>query len=300
MDDIKKILAKKCSSFRENFPLSLITSFRTGGPARFFISPLDIKEVKTIVALCLEHNVPFLVIGSGTNILISDKGFDGVVISTKDINRITVDGDDIYCQPGVLLSTILKECIRNSLKGLEFLSGIPGTAGGAAISNAGLKEEWLSDRILRVDVFSLSDIEEKALTREEIHFDYRKSGLEGYFITGILLHLNKGKQEDIKGVIATYMKKRIETQPLNYPSAGSIFKNPSGLFAGNLIERCGLKGYSIGDACISEKHANFIINKGKATSEEIYKLISIVKEQVKIQYNIELETEIKLIGNFGE
>jgi len=299
MDEIKNALKEICKDTVENFPLSYITGFRTGGPARFFVSPSDIEEIKKILYVCRRYNLPLLVIGRGTNILISDKGFDGVVISTKNLNKIKVENNNIYCQAGVLLSTILKTCIKRSLKGLEFLSGIPGTAGGALMSNAGLKKEWISERIESVDVVSLLDIKEQKLPKEGINFGYRTGGLEGYLIAGALFHLEKGKTEEIKMAIADYMKKRIETQPLEYPSAGSVFKNPPGLFAGMLIENCGLKGFSAGGASISDKHANFIINKGNATSEDIYKIICKVKEEVKRVYNIELETEIKIIGSFG-
>jgi len=226
-------------------------------------------------------------------------GFDGVVLSTKNFNKVLVKGTDIYCQSGVLLSSLLKICIEKALKGMEFISGIPGTAGGAIISNAGLKNDWISEKVVKVDVISISDVKEKTLARQDINFGYRTSNLDGYFVSGALFHLDNGVMEEIKKTIAGYMKKRIETQPVEYYSAGSVFKNPPGFFAGMLIEKCGLKGYRIGGACISEKHANFIVNKGAATSEDIYKLICAVKERVKRVYNIELETEIKIVGRFG-
>lgn len=298
MDIIKEILGKVCSSIQENFPLSAITGFKTGGPARFFVSPSDIEEIKEVIAICNRYKIPLIIVGKGTNILISDNGFDGIVLCTKNFNKMVIEGTDIYCQSGTLLSTLLKISIEKELKGIEFLSGIPGTTGGAIISNAGLKDVWISEKVVRVDVISLSNGQEKSLKRKDINFGYRTSGLENYFISGALFHLTNGVKEEIKKTIAEYMKKRIATQPLGYPSAGSIFKNPPGLFAGMLIEKCGLKGYSIGGASISEKHANFVINKGRGTSEDIYKLILIVKEQVKKMYNIELETEIKIIGSF--
>jgi len=299
MDWIKNALQEICKDTAENFPLSYITSLKTGGPARFFVSPYNTEEIKKILDVCRRYNLPLLVVGKGTNLLISDKGFDGVVISTKNLNKIQAENNTIYCQAGVLLSAVLKTCIVKSLKGLEFLSGIPGTAGGAVISNAGLKKEWISEKIVSVDVISLVDIKELTLPKEDITFGYRTCRLEGYFIAGVLFRPEKGKREKIKMAIADYMKKRIKTQPLEYPSAGSVFKNPPGLFAGMLIEKCGLKGYSIGGASISDKHANFIINKGNATSEDIYKIICKVKEEVKRVYNIKLETEIKIIGSFG-
>ncbi|MCX8081815.1 MAG: UDP-N-acetylmuramate dehydrogenase [bacterium] len=299
MDGIKKDLNIISKNVQEDFPLHTLTSFKTGGPARFLITPSDVEEAKKIIACCKQYNTPLLIIGMGTNMLISDNGFDGVVLSTQGLKEVLVEKTSVYSQSGVLLSTLLNICIMESLSGLEFLAGIPGTAGGAIMSNAGLKEEWISKKIVSVTVFHLSSLKEETILKEKIQFGYRKSGLEKYFITGALFSLNKGKQEEIKHNISMYMKQRIKTQPLEYPSAGSVFKNPPGLFAGKLIEDCGLKGYSIGGACISEKHANFIINKGSATSEDIYKLICTVKERVKKMYNIELETEIKIIGSFG-
>lgn len=300
MEKFKQILNVISKDIYENFPLSKLTSFKTGGPAKFLVSPANTEEVKKVIICCREYHIPFLIIGRGTNILISDNGFDGIVISTRKFNTLKVDGCEIYCQSGVLLSSLLKKCITESLSGLEFLAGIPGTTGGAIISNAGLKEQWISERTVKVDVISVSDVQERTLIRENICFGYRTSGLEGYFIAGMVFHMDKGDKEEIKKTISEYMKKRLATQPVEYPSAGSIFKNPPGLFAGKLIEECGLKGYNIGGAFISEKHANFIINKGGATSEDIYKLIYYIKRQVKKMYNIELETEIKIIGNFGE
>lgn len=300
MNEIRRVLKEICSNVKEKFPLSTITSFKTGGPASFFVSPDNIETVKKIITLSKEYKIPILFIGRATNVLISDKGFEGIVISTENLNKITVEKNYIYCQAGTTISGLLKVCIKESLKGIEFLSGIPGTVGGAVISNAGLKKEWISEYIVKVDGISLKDVEEKEIKREEIKFDYRSSGLEGYFIGGALLRLDKGEQKKIRENIRDYIKMRRKTQPLGYPSAGSIFKNPERYFAGEIIEKCGLKGYSIGGACVSEKHANFIINKGNATSEDIYKLICHIKECVKKMYNIELETEIKIIGSFGE
>ncbi|MCM8760272.1 MAG: UDP-N-acetylmuramate dehydrogenase, partial [Candidatus Omnitrophica bacterium] len=251
MESIREALGKVCNKIEENLPLSLITSFRTGGPARFFVSPSDIEEIKGVLDICRMYNIPVLIIGRGTNILVSDKGFDGVVISTKNFNKILINGTRIYCQSGALLSSLLKISIENGLKGLEFIAGIPGTVGGAIISNAGIKKRWISERVVKVDIISFSQVKEETLYREDINFGYRKSGLEGYFISGVLFHLDNGVKQEIKKTIADYMKKRIETQPVGYPSAGSIFKNPPRLFAGMLIEKCGLKGYSIGGACIS-------------------------------------------------
>ena len=300
MDEIKTVLKKTSETLQENFPLSALTSFKTGGPARFLITPADKDELIETLEICKRHSIPILILGKGTNILISDAGFNGVVISTKNLNRTFVEGTDIHCQSGVLLSSLLKICIEKSLKGMEFLSGIPGTIGGAIISNAGLKKEWLSEKLIKIKAISFSNIKESTLSREEIPFKYRASNLEGYLITDAIFRLDKGKKHRIKEDIARYMSQRIKTQPLGIPSAGSVFKNPQGSFAGMIIEKSGLKGYAIGDASISDKHANFIINKGEATSEDIYKLIHIVKRQVKKMYNIELETEIKIIGSFGE
>ncbi|MBN1445671.1 MAG: UDP-N-acetylmuramate dehydrogenase [Candidatus Omnitrophica bacterium] len=283
----------------EKVPLSSMTSFRTGGPARYFAAPSDREEAQEVIAASEKSHEPLLVLGNGTNILISDEGFSGVVLSTQNLNKITVEGEKIVCGAGTRLQTVIKTALEHSLAGMEFLAGVPGSAGGAVILNAGLKEEWISRVLEEVEVLGLADNQPQKIHKQDIDFKYRGSGLEKVLILSITLNLKKGDKKEIQAKIAENMKKRMESQPLEYPSAGSVFKNPPGMFAGQMIEKCGLKGYGIGGARVSEKHANFIVNAGGAKAEDIYRLIGFVREKVKKVYNVELETEIRIIGKFG-
>jgi len=239
-----------------------------------------------------------MLLGKGTNTLVSDKGFDGVVVLTENLNRIFVRENRILCESGAKISALVKTAVRNSLGGIEFLAGIPGTVGGALISNAGLKNTWISQIVGEVYVLSPDNFEIKNIGKEEASFGYRKSGLEKFFIYRAVLILNKSEKGEIKKNVRSNMEKRIAKQPIESCSAGSVFKNPEGAFAGELIEKAGLKGYCAGGAKISTKHSNFIINTGTATSQDIYAIIKTVQKKVKDIYNIELEPEIKIIGDF--
>ncbi len=296
--EIKNRLEGICGAVRENVPMSALTSFKTGGPARYLLSPADNVEAEKILSFSAENNIPVLIIGNATNILVSDEGFDGIVLATQKLNRIFSASERIICESGVKISTLIKASMENSLSGTEFLAGIPGTVGGAVISNAGLKTLWLSEILTKIEVLPLSGGKSLTLPREKIAFEYRTSGLENVFICKVEIQMAKGAREKIKESIAGHMKKRQLSQPLDYASAGSVFKNPPGFFAGEMIEKCGLKGYARGDACVSEKHANFIVNKGRVKSADIYGLIGDIRENVRKVYNIELELEIKLVGKF--
>jgi len=298
MEETRKNLDKISRMVQENVPLASLTSFRTGGPARYLLSPVDIKEAETILSSAAGNKLPLLVIGNGTNILVSDGGFAGIVLTTQRLNRMLVENERVICEPGVRLSSLVKTSLIHCLTGAEFLAGVPGTVGGAVISNAGLKTMWFSEIIEEVEVLPITGGSPHRLSRREINFGYRTSGLADVFICGTELRLKKGAEEEIKDAIAGHMKKRMSSQPLEYASAGSIFKNPPGAFAGELIEKCGMKGLCRGDAFVSDKHANFIVNKGNAKSGDIYGLIEDVREKVKKVYNIELELEIKLVGRF--
>jgi UDP-N-acetylmuramate dehydrogenase len=298
MEDIRKRLDKICSMVEENVPMSSLTSFRTGGPAGYLVTPGNMSEVEAVLSFATENNIPLLTIGRATNILVSDRGFDGIVLATQRLNRISVENESIRCESGVRLSTLIKTSLAHSLTGAEFLAGIPGTLGGAVISNAGLKTVWLSEILKEIEVLPIGGGKPYTLPCNEIDFGYRSSGIEDLFICKVEVTLKEGTKERIQEEINGYMEKRMLSQPLEYASAGSVFKNPPGHFAGELIEKCGLKGYCKGDACTSEKHANFIINKGNATSEDIYRVIKSVKEKIKRVYNINLETEIRIVGKF--
>ncbi len=283
--------------FLKNFFLSQYTSFRCGGKVKYLIFPETIDEVKKIIEISKKYKKDFIFLGKGTNVLVSDNGFDGIVISSLKMKKKTIEENKIVCECGLEISEILNICIKNFLTGLEFLSGIPGTIGGAIKNNAGLKTKWISEKITYVEYLDVENLEIIKKERKDIYFDYRRSGFKNEFIWKVEFLLEMEKQEVIKKRIREYMKERIKKQPIGY-SAGCIFKNPYPYYAGELIEKCGLKGYKIGDCHISEKHANFIINNGKGKSKDIYSLIEVIREKVKEKFNIDLELEINLIGDF--
>ncbi|HOK56315.1 MAG TPA: UDP-N-acetylmuramate dehydrogenase [bacterium] len=283
--------------FVKNFSLSQYTSFKCGGNVNYLIYPEKIEEVKKIIEVSKKFGNNFIFLGKGTNVLVSDKGFDGIVISTLKMKNFKIEKNKIICECGLKISEILNICIKNSLTGFEFLAGIPGTIGGGIKNNAGLKTKWLSEKIRWIEYLDIENLNIIKKEKKDIFFDYRKSEFKNEFIWRSEFLLEKGKENEIRKTIKEYMKERMKKQPSGY-SAGSIFKNPYPYYAGELIEKCGLKGYKIGDCYISEKHANFIINKGKGKSQDVYELIKIIKEKVMEKFNIKLELEIQLIGEF--
>jgi len=299
MEDIKKKLTEIAGDrLMENVPLCLYTSFKTGGPARYMAVPANLEEIKNVFLACRQHGISVLIMGRGTNMLISDEGIDGVVLLTENLDKIFVKENLLLCESGAKISRVIKTAMLHSLGGIEFLAGIPGSVGGALISNAGLKDSWISRAVSEIYVLSPDTFEAKNINGADAGFGYRKSGLENFFIYRSILRLKKTEPNHIKKTLGSYMKKRMEGQPLSSHSAGSIFKNPPGAFAGQLIEKAGMKGYACGDAAVSEKHANFIINRGKATSRDIYTVIEAVQRKVEKVHNIVLEPEIKTIGRF--
>ncbi|MCK9265993.1 UDP-N-acetylmuramate dehydrogenase [bacterium] len=298
---IKKEFTKIAGDrYKENISLSKYTSFNTGGLAEHFICPKDVDEVKSVYEVSNSFGVPVFILGRGTNTLISDDGFRGVVISTENLNNIYVEDNIVVCESGVSIASLLKTTLSTSLKGIEFMVGIPGTLGGAVISNAGLKNIWISHLLKEIGILYLNNLKTGVLLKDDINFGYRISGLENVFVYKVVLVLEKSDKKEIQNTINCYMKKRGNCLHPEGFSAGSIFKNPENHFAGKLIEEAGLKGFSVGGAKVSEKHANFIINTGSATSAEIYSLLVLVQKKVKQLFNISLEPEIKIIGNFDK
>ncbi|MCX8084291.1 MAG: UDP-N-acetylmuramate dehydrogenase [Calditerrivibrio sp.] len=277
-----------------NEPLSKHNSYRTGGRARFFAAPKSSDELRFVLDFSEKQGLKKIIIGRGTNLLFDDEGFDGIVISTKNLNRYTVlDGCTVLCGAGVLLDDLVAFTVAYGLSGLENLSGIPGTVGGAIFMNAGAFDCEVKDTVAFVDVLKGGVI--ARLYRDDIAFEYRKTSLKDEIVLSVSFLLNK-KKEPLGEIREDILKRRSEKQPLEYPSCGSVFKRPFGTYAGKLIEECGLKGYTIGGAQVSEKHANFIINMGNATSSDIKKLISFVKEKVFEKFGVVLEEEVKIIG----
>ncbi|MBE7023228.1 MAG: UDP-N-acetylmuramate dehydrogenase [Ruminococcaceae bacterium] len=283
-----------------NEPMSHHTTFKIGGTADWFLTPRTEEQLSEVLKLLHKNNLSFFVLGNGSNLLVGDKGIRGVVLCLcKKMERIEACGDEIYAEAGAILSRVSNVALAAGLEGTEFSSGIPGTVGGAVYMNAGAYEHEMKEIIKSVRYMDMTGkIFESDC--EECSFGYRTSKFSkgDYIILGCTLKLRKGNSEEIRTRIADYTQRRVSKQPLEKPSAGSTFKRPEGHFAGGLIEKAGLKGYSIGGAQVSEKHAGFVINTGTATAKDVLDLIEFIKKTVFEKFGVELEPEVKLIGEF--
>ncbi|MCX7885576.1 MAG: UDP-N-acetylmuramate dehydrogenase [Caloramator sp.] len=293
--ELQKIFDKKNVKYNES--MKNHTSFRVGGPADIFIVPEKTWQVISAIKLFKENNIPFFIMGNGTNVVVRDGGFKGAVIKLTSINKISVEGNKIKAQSGAFLSNVSMEALKNSLKGMEFASGIPGTVGGAVTMNAGAYGPEIKD-VIESAVLCDYDGNLFCFNRDELELSYRHSIVQkgNYIVLEAVFSLEKGESTAIKNRMEELNRRRADKQPLNYPSAGSTFKRPEGHFAGKLIEDAGLKGYSIGGAKVSEKHAGFIINYDNATAKDILELINKVQEIVNEKFGVFLEPEIKIIG----
>ena len=279
-------------------PMKKHISFKVGGPADFLVKPKTEEELRNVVEFAKKENVPFIVIGNGSNLLVKDGGIRGIVIELSDnFNNYEIDGNIIKAQSGALLAIIGRNAMKNSLTGFEFAAGIPGTLGGALAMNAGayggeMKQVVKTVRLMDRDgnIFELSN--------EEMEFEYRKSLLsrKDYIVLSAVIELQPGNVEEIKEIMADYSNRRSTKQPLNFPSAGSTFKRPEGHFAAKLIDDCGLRGLNLRGAQVSDKHCGFVINSGGATAKDILDLMFIVKSTVNAKFGIMLEEEVKILG----
>lgn len=279
-------------------PMKDHTSFQIGGPADILVLPQDAEEIKAVINACKEEVVPFLVIGNGTNLLVTDKGIRGVVIKlSQNFNDIRVVENTMRCKAGVSLSTASHVALENSLSGLEFANGIPGSIGGAAVMNAGAYDGQMSDVVKKVKVIDYDGCI-YYICRDELQYSYRHSILQkgDAILLEVEMELKQGNYEDIKKKMDEYLALRKEKQPLTLASAGSTFKRPPGSYAGYLIEKAGLKGFRIGDAMVSHLHAGFIVNIGSATSDDVIQLIRYIQKTIKEKFDIQLEPEIKILG----
>ena len=284
----------------EKEPMAGHVTFRVGGPADYYVRVSDAKELKAVIALCRERQIPWFVLGNGSNLLVGDGGIRGVVLEIqRDYAEVKVEGTKITAQAGALLSKIAAVALREHLTGFEFAAGIPGTIGGACVMNAGAYGGELKDVLKEVKVMT-PEGEEKSLPAEELQLGYRTSVIpeKGYIVLEATLELKEGKQEEIKAVMDDLKERRIDKQPLEYPSAGSTFKRPEGYFAGKLIQDAGLRGFQVGGAQVAEKHCGFVINKDHATAADILELICQVQKKVQADFGVQLETEVKKIGEF--
>lgn len=274
------------------------TSFRVGGPADYLLMPARKEEIKEAIQLAKAQKVPFFVIGNGSNLLVSDQGFRGLIIQIgKGFQEVEVEGNKIHAQAGALLSGVAKKALEHSLTGFEFAAGIPGSFGGAVCMNAGAYGGEMKQVLESVELLT-SEGEFITLAAQDMDLSYRHSCVfdKEYIVIGATIRLESGDQEAIKERMAELAQARREKQPLEYPSAGSTFKRPEGYFAGKLIQDAGLKGYTVGGAQVSEKHSGFVINKGGASAEEICFLIKQVQKKVLDAYGVFMETEVRFLG----
>lgn len=273
------------------------TSFKVGGPVDVLVTPIDYNEIINIIKLCKDYKVPFYIIGNGSNLLVKDGGIRGVVIKLTKLDKITVDGEKINAQGGATIAETSRVARDASLTGLEFACGIPGSIGGALAMNAGAYDGEMS-MVVESSLVLDGHGNFLHLNKEQLELEYRMSAIlkNNYVVLEVTFQLKKGDYEKIKNRIDELMQRRREKQPLEYPSAGSTFKRPTGYFAGKLIQDSGLKGKSVGDAEVSVKHSGFIINKGNAKAKDILDLIEIVQNTVKEKFNVELHPEVRIIG----
>ena len=268
---------------RRQEPMSLHTTFRIGGPADLFVTPGSIQAVADSIRICKETQTPYAVIGNGSNLLVSDTGYRGVIIQIgRNLNQVSVNGEEIRAQAGAMLSVIAKTALSESLTGFEFASDIPGTLGGAAVMNAGAYGGEMKDVLTEVTVLTREG-EIRTIPAEKLEMGYRTSlaAKNGWIILEAVLKFQKGDAEAIRGRMEELKMQRVTKQPLDLPSAGSTFKRPEGYFAGKLIMDAGLRGFTVGGAQISEKHCGFVVNKGGATAEDVRNLICAVQKKVQ-------------------
>lgn len=278
-------------------PMKKHISFRVGGPADILVKPRTEEQIAKVVKL-LKENVPYIVIGNGSNLLVKDGGVRGVVIEISDnFNDFNIDGNIVNIQSGALLSFVGKSVLRAELKGFEFAAGIPGTLGGALAMNAGAYGGEMKDIVKSV---RLMDTDGNILdfTNEQMEFSYRRSILSrtDYIVLSAQIELENGSYDEIKATMADFTQRRVTKQPLSLPSAGSTFKRPEGHFAAKLIDDSGLRGLTLRGAQVSEKHCGFVVNLGNAKAKDILDLMYIVKSTVKAKYGITLEEEVKILG----
>ena len=281
-------------------PMKRHTTFRIGGPAEVFVMPGNLEEMQRILEICRTEDLPYFILGNGSNLLVSDKGYQGVVVQLyRNFGQIRVEDSRIHAQAGALLSGIAAAAREASLTGFEFAGGIPGTLGGAVVMNAGAYDGEMKDVLKEVTVLS-PEGGVLTLQADELHMGYRTSVIKeaGYIVLEAVISLEKGDQEEIRSRMQELAGMRTSKQPLSYPRAGSTFKRPEGYFAGKLIMDSGLRGYQVGGAQVSEKHCGFVINTGNATAKDVTTLMSDVQRIVMEKFGVKLEPEVKFLGEF--
>jgi len=286
------------SGIKKNVLLRDYTAFKIGGSAKYFFTANNKEDLIKAILLAKKLKLPFFIFGGGSNLLVSDEGFEGLTIKVQS-SDFEVRSCEIFTEAGVILNQLVIIALKNNLTGLEWAAGIPGTVGGAIFGNAGAFGKSIGDLIEEVEVLDSESEKIKILGNKDCKFSYRNSLFKknkNLIILSAIFQLKKEKKSEIERKIKEYLDYRRETQPLNFPSAGSVFKNPLGFSAGDLIEKSGLKGKKIGDVKISEKHANFILNLEKGRARDVIELIKLIKKEVKNKFGIALEEEIQYLG----
>ncbi len=294
LEEIQKIVSK--DKIFTNEPMSKHTSFKIGGPAEIFVKINNVKELKLIIKISKQAEVPITVVGNGSNLLVSDDGIRGIVLKIE-FDKIEIEeSGKLKVGSGVKLAFLAQKCLKEKLEGFEFASGIPGTIGGAIRMNAGAHGSEMKDIVKKITCMT-RDGKIQVISNEEAKFEYRNSifSQNDYIILEAEIQLRKGNSEEIRSKMDEYATYRKEKQPIEYPSAGSTFKRGNDFITAKLIDECGLKGYQIGGAQVSEKHAGFIINKGNATAEDVKQLMKYVEEQVYNKFGKKIEPEIEII-----
>ncbi|MDY2613708.1 MAG: UDP-N-acetylmuramate dehydrogenase [Lachnospiraceae bacterium] len=297
-NELLKIMSEEQVKTEE--PMKNHTTFRVGGPAEFFVMPRTAEEVKKVIDLCRRESFPYYIIGNGSNLLVSDQGYRGVVLQIyKEMSCIEIEENVIVAQAGALLSAIANKALENGLTGFEFAAGIPGTLGGACVMNAGAYGGEMKDVLEEVTVLT-EEGEVLTIPKENLELGYRTSIIarKGYTVLEARIQLREGEKEAIKSLMEELKDKRVSKQPLEYPSAGSTFKRPEGYFAGKLIQDAGLRGFSVGGAQVSEKHCGFVINRENATAADVAELMRQVSARVEEEFGVKLEPEVKRLGEF--
>ena len=297
MQNVKQFLIDNNYDFKEDISFKVLTTYKTGGTAKYVVFPNDVEHLKRLLDYLKLKNIPFKIFGNGSNILASDNDYDGVIIKLNKLNNQNFDDGNLYVEAGCNMIQVANKYSKMGYYGLDFACGIPGTLGGAIYMNAGAYLEAIGDSLQEVTYLDEGNNVE-TIKKEDMKLGYRTSIFKEkpWVILSAKLVLKKGNKEEIIDLLSDRMRRRASTQPLEYPSAGSVFRNPEKMYAGALIENCGLKGKKRGDAQISDKHANFIVNKDQAKSKDIKYLMDLAKNKVKKQYKIDLLIEQELFN----
>lgn len=287
---------QKYGKAKENVDLKKYNTYKVPATSKYFVDVFDEESLIGLIKYLKDNNVDYYVVGNGSNIIFPQNEFSGVIIKLSELNKIDIDDDEVEVGAGVMLPKLVNETVNNCLQGLEWASGIPGTVGGAVMGNAGAYLSEIFDFIISIKV--LEDGEVKTLQKDDVKYTYRHTSLKdrkGIIILSCRLKLEKGNSDESFTLMKKRMERRIESQPLEYPNAGSVFRNPEGDYAGRLIESCGLKGKVLGGAMVSEKHANFIVNYNNATCDDVRNLVKLVHDEVLKQTGVDLILEQEII-----